>query len=628
MPINQYCRNEWTLPHDFVGTSIDFITNLVEPILTSTCVVAAGDLLPNSPHFITGESHDEIFRKSALIDVPLSIAPICEISGLALLPILETTWEKLEEKSISLADLAVLISGGSVLDAMQEIGCVRSILDISITSSSWINSRGRVVSPKVPKSLTDAFELIRQRSALQSSPFEIRSVAELQRLAPIVGRRNLFPLNPTGLTTTLDTLGHELRLTKERVRQLESKYRLKEIVIRRWLLSDELNQLKESISSLKGLSTDLANQKLSKQFAELGPSSIKAGVTLLTAYGHSPDLIEAQGRVRSSSTFTQLPFRKSAVRQVSTDLAGPLGFVRSDDVLDTLIEMYPDADRALTLEMIQDSAGVSGLPDDYLFVRDPKRSQFTGTMHRMLGCTNPLSITELRGGLERWVSRRRLSPLPSNEVLIATLTKLEEFQVDGDEIESTAPILPKPNGNIDWMLKKIDSTGFDCIHKSQLFEDARSEGRKQSSIILHCSMYEQFITLPNGCVGRIGRVPNPALLELAAQQARLLRVETVFSYLDYGSIIEVDVVCGHSFLDGGLFGGTVSLRRQLANRTLPVFADGERHGNVSLSGAVIYGLISALVALDVKVGDSLLITFNFENDRVDVNFSQPSSDED
>jgi hypothetical protein len=208
------------------------------------------------------------------------------------------------------------------------------------------------------------------------------------------------------------------------------------------------------------------------------------------------------------------------------------------------------------------------------------------------------------------------------------LAQLEDFNVNGDEVESLAPLLPKPDGNIDWMLKKIDSTGFECIHKSQLFDDARSEGRKQSSIILHCSMYEQFITLPSGCVGRIGRVPNPAFLELAAQQARLLRVETVFSYSDYGSTIDVGVVCGHSFLDGGLFGGTVSLRRQLANRTLPVFADGERHGNVSLSGAVIYGLISALVALDVKLGDPLTIVFDFVNERVDMDFSHSDSEED
>jgi hypothetical protein len=313
---------------------------------------------------------------------------------------------------------------------------------------------------------------------------------------------------------------------------------------------------------------------------------------------------------------------------VSKDLAGSLGFVRSDDVLETLVEMYPEADRKLTLELIQDSAAVSDLPDGYLFVRDPGRSEFTGTMHRMLGCTNPLSMTELRGGLERWVSRRRLNPLPSNEVILSTLAQITEFIVRGEEVESKAPQLSMPGENVEWMLRKIDSTGFDCIHKSQLFEDARSEGRNQASIIQHCSMKEQFTTLPNGCVGRIGRVPSPALIELAAQQARLLKVETLFSYSDQGSVVGVEIVAGHTFLSGGLFGGNAPLRRQIANRTLPVFADNARHGNVSLSGNVIYGLISSLVALDVKVGDSLSITFDFENDRVDVNFSQQSSDED
>jgi hypothetical protein len=627
MPINQYCRKEWDLPHDFSGTSIDFITKLVEPILTATCAIAAGDLLPYSPDFITAESHDEIFRESALVEVALSVAPVRVVNELASLPLLKSTWETLEAKSIGLGDLATLIAGGSVLDAMQQIGCARATLDLSITSSSWIDTRGRVIRAQVPTNLTDAFEIARQRSARQSSPLKIGSNPELQRLAAIVGREKSFLLNAGGLSKTLDMVGKDLKLTRERVRQLESKYRLKEVVIRRWTLSDDLNQLKAAISSLQGSTADAANQSLSKQFPELGPSAFEAGVALLTAFGHDPDLIKAQGRVRSSSSFTLLPFTKSAVQRVSKDLAGSLGFVRSDDVLETLLEMHPDADRALTLELIQDSAAVSDLPDDYLFVRDPGRSEFTGTMHRMLGCTNPLSMTELRGGLERWVSRRRLNPLPSNEVILSTLAQITEFIVRGEEVESKAPHLSMPGENVDWVLRKIDSTGFDCIHKSQLFEDARSERRNQASIIQHCSMKEQFITLPNGCVGRIGRVPSPALIELAAQQARLLKVETLFSYSDQGSVIEVEIVAGHTFLDGGLFGGNAPLRRQIANRTLPVFADNARHGNVSISGNVIYGLISSLVALDVKVGDSLLIIFDFENGRVDVNFSQTSSDE-
>ena len=628
MPINQYCESEWDLPHDSIGTSIDFISNLVAPIVSSTCAIASGDLLPYSRDFISRESHAEIFRESALVEVPLSFAPICSVNELASLPLLETTWDTLTTKSISLDNLASLVAGGSVLDAVQQIGCIRAILDISITSSSWIDTRGRAAMAQVPANLTDAFEIARQRCARQSSPLRIGSNAELQRLAAIVGREKSFPLNAGGQTKTLDMVGKDLNLTRERVRQLESKYRLKEVVLRRWPLSDDLNLLKAAISSLQGSTADAANESLSKQFPELGPSAFEAGVALLAAFGHSPGLVKAQGRLRSSSSFTQLPFTKSAVQRVSKDLAGSLGFVRSDDVLETLVEMYPEADRKLTLELIQDSAAVSDLPDGYLFVRDPGRSEFTGTMHRMLGCTNPLSMTELRGGLERWVSRRRLNPLPSNEVILSTLAQITEFIVRGEEVESKAPQLSMPGENVEWMLRKIDSTGFDCIHKSQLFEDARSEGRNQASIIQHCSMKEQFTTLPNGCVGRIGRVPSPALIELAAQQARLLKVETLFSYSDQGSVVGVEIVAGHTFLSGGLFGGNAPLRRQIANRTLPVFADNARHGNVSLSGNVIYGLISSLVALDVKVGDSLSITFDFENDRVDVNFSQQSSDED
>jgi hypothetical protein len=628
LPINQYCESEWDLPHDSIGTSTDFIASLVAPIVSSTCAIAAGDLLPYSRDFITRESHAEIFRESALVEVPLSFAPICAVDELASLPLLETTWGTLTTKSISLDNLASLLAGGSVLDAVQQIGCIRAILDISITSSSWIDTRGRVAMAQVPANLTDAFEIARQRCARQSSPLRIGSNAELQRLAAIVGREKSFPLNAGGQTKTLDMVGKDLNLTRERVRQLESKYRLKEVVLRRWPLSDDLNLLKAAISSLQGSTADAANESLSKQFPELGPSAFEAGVALLAAFGHSPGLVKAQGRLRSSSSFTQLPFTKSAVQRVSRDLAGPLGFVRSDDVLETLVEMYPEADRKLTLELIQDSAAVSDLPDDYLFVRDPRRSQFTGTMHRMLGCTNPLSVSELREGLQRRVSFRRLSAAPSIDVLLAILERLPDFIVNGEMIESLTPELPDSGSLVEWMLKKIDSTGFDCIHKSQLLDDARLEGKKTSSVSVYCSLSEQFVTLPKGCVGRIGQVPRLSLIELASQQARMLRVASRFTTRDFGDQVVVTVSVGTGFANSGLFTGSSSLRRQIELQPLPVFADGTRHGTISVSGNTLYGFISAINAIEASVGDQIEIRFDFTQERVDVNFSQPESDDD
>ena len=626
--INQYCSDNWDLPEDYAGAPLEFITQLVEPILQETCAIANGDFQQRSHAAIASDTQHDLFRESALIEVPFCTSKVSEIFGLQNLPLLATTWATLEEQEIGLNDLALLISGGSMLEAIQRIQSIRAVLDISVTMMSWLNSSGNVIQASVPGSITEAFEIIRQRIVRQGSRLVIPSEVELERLAAIVGREKEYPLNLDGTVKTLANVGAELGLTRERIRQLESNYALRSMIIRRWPLSTEVLELEELIAKQLGESVVSATEAIKNRFSEFGAFPVEASIALLTAFGHSPDLFVDQKKLRRKSSFTPLSFKKSEVQRISREIAGPLGFVRATDVLDALVETYPDSDRSATIELINNAAAVSGLPDEYLFFGNPSHSQFTGTMHRMLGCTNPLSITELRVGLERLVSRRRLSALPPNDVLLETLNQLDEFIVDSDEVESLSPSLPKPDGNIDWMLRKIDSTGFDCIHKSQLFEDARLEGRKQSSIILHCSMYEHFVTLPNGCVGRIGQVPNLALVELATQQARLLRVENNFTYTDLGSIVEARIFVGNSFLDGGRFGGNLALRRQLGQQPLPVFAEGERHGKVDISNNVIYGLISGLIALDVKLGDTIEVKFDFGNNRADLTFAEFEDDDD
>jgi hypothetical protein len=514
-----------------------------------------------------------------------------------------------------------------MLDGIQTIQSIPAVLDISVTTMNWLNSGGRVIRAVLPSTLPEAFDVIKQRVALQGTPMEITSEHHLRRLAAIVGRERKFLLNLDGEVKTLEMVGHEIGLTRERIRQLESKYGLRSMVIRRWPLSNELLELKALLTSQLEAPINEAALSIKEAFPALGSNPVEASISLLTAYGHSPDLIVTQKKLQKASSYAPLPFTKSEVQRISRDIAGTLGFVRIDDVLDALIEKYPDADRASTIDLIADSAAVSGLPDEYLFVRDPNRSQFTGAVSRMLGCTNPLSISELRGGLERLVSRRRLESLPSNQVILATLSKLPNFVVDDEEVEGLQPELPTPGGNIEWMLQKIDQSGFDCIHKSKLFEDARNEGRKQSSIAVHCSLWEQFVTLHDGCIGRVGRIPDPALINLAIQQARILIVESQFSYSDHGEIAIVNVLVGTNFRNSGLLSGTPALRRQLSQCSLPIYADGASHGNAATVKGTIYGMISALNALQVGIGDALVIKFDFESERVDINFADVDFDE-
>ena len=88
------------------------------------------------------------------------------------------------------------------------------------------------------------------------------------------------------------------------------------------------------------------------------------------------------------------------------------------------------------------------------------------------------------------------------------------------------------------------------------------------------------------------------------------------------------IFVGTSFLDYGLFGGNLALRRQLGQQPLPVFAEGELHGNVAISNNMIYGLISGLIALEVKLGDTIEVKFDFGNNRADLTFAEFEDDDD
>jgi len=298
-----------------------------------------------------------------------------------------------------------------------------------------------------------------------------------------------------------------------------------------------------------------------------------------------------------------------------------MGFVRADDVRDAALEIAPEIDPDVLLREVNDVATIDGLPLGYLFVKSPARSTFSGTVHRMLGCTNPLPIEVIRAGLERRSIFRKLSPPPPTEVLLATLARIEQFEVNGDWVESLTPTPPDPDSALEWTLRKIKDSPFKCLHRSSLLEAARVEGMRVGTIGIYIGYAEHFTKLPFGCVGIVGQTPDPVLVEMAREQARLLTVPSSISIKDSGTSTTIHLLVGSNVLDSGTLTARKSIRTRVGLDRYPVFAGGEHHGHMAISSANLYGLISAFSALNVMVGDSIEIVIDYQRRQVTGDFT-------
>lgn len=570
---------------------------------------------------ILGSLHT-IFRDPRL-EVPLAVSTIREIEGISELPLLASTWEKIENAGLSNEQLATLLAAGSFIDAIDLLGSVSAAFDLAITAPNWLDAQGRVLRPTAVFSINDAIEIAKQRRVLQVSPVAIQDASELMRLAMIVGRDKKLPLSIDGEEKTLEEVGRDLNLTRERVRQLETKYRLKNNQIRRWPLPPVLQGIREALVEGEGQSIDSMDRKLRAIAPELGSRPFNVCLAVLHHFGHPVDLVIHDGCIREPSTIVELPITKAQIKQLSRDIAGPLGFVREEDVVVELANQCPGVSTENLSEVVRKCATISDLPDGYMFVRDPRRSTATGIMHRMLACENPLPIDVLREGIARRAKARSLDPPPPQRVLLAAVERMQDFYVDGDLVESLRPELPSPGTSIDWLWRRIQNSPFMCVHRSQLLQDARADGLSASSIGVYASFYEQFITLPSNCVGIVGRVPSPELIELARQQAALLRIDTNVKFSEHGGTSRFRITVGNAFLDTGTLHCKESVRRRMGENRPRLLAEGVHRGHIGITpnSNTLFGFTSGLTALGVLVGDTVDATFDYAENTVRLEFA-------
>jgi hypothetical protein len=549
-----------------------------------------------------------------LIELPAVEVRIADIRRLESIPFLTTTWLCLDANQVDMESFARILACGSFADVLKMTNDMAAALDIAITTAEWVNDRGRVIAPAKVEGVRESFELAQIRHVLQSG-FPLPKKDVDARWIPALSHR--IGLSLDGEARTLEFVGREIGLTRERVRQIEQRFNPAHTLIRRWPQTSTIVNLEEVLRANVGSLLKPIDSQLRELSSDFGESPTDAALNLLRISGHEIEANVSNGFLEfgTPAQVKALP-SGSLIKTTANKLAGSMGFIRLPDLMPEIQTLYPDLSKEMLLHSIRKALPITDLPFDYLFTRSVTTGTIVGITRRMLACTNPLPIELVHQGISRRARWRKIDPPPPIPVLEDFFSRIPNFSVTNGLVATTDPSPPEPGSVIGWTVNQVIESGLGAISRTVMLEAARTSGFNQTSVAIYCQFDERLIRLPQSCIGVVGEIPDPALIEIAAEQGRLISVTTRISYKNQGANPVLDVLVGNSCIDSGTLSVRTSLRSRIGNSTMPIFFDGVQHGSIGVSGNLLYGFSSTFNSANTRVGDVIRLTFDFTNDQI------------
>ncbi len=545
------------------------------------------------------------------IDTPLLAGCLVAPESITSIPLLTETWDVLEEAFSSTHDLAEFIATGTALELLQLTDCPQATVDVAITVPAWCRSTDgglfKVTEPTRPENVAQAFKLAGERHVrtLCLTPRQVNPSSGWP--SAIAGR--------AGATLdgvlTLEEAGDLIGVTRERVRQVCATLPLDHEHRRRWPLSLGFHRIAEVLeTSTERTVSDVDNELRSIDLE--GSSSLDFGRarSLLAWYGRSIDLtVHPTGQVLPSTETLGLPpdLSLDKIRNMVWELSERTGFLREDDLRRELDEIAPGLDPGVKTRAVDLAIGTDRLPLGYVFVVRHKKPAVVGALRRTLSWANPLPLEELHESFVRRFRFRSFPVPPPPEVLGALIERIDGFELKDGVVHATPPDRPDTTTIIGWIGEQLVAAEDQVLHRSVLYQEARQLGMNTISIGLYLKFGENIRATGRGCFRLVGSRPDHEAIERARSQALRLRVadKRNTTYIDSG--IRLDVTVGNTFLDTGVISVPARAKRLIANRTLSLSSHLGSHGNTRLSGTLLYGFTSALMALDVMPGDQISI---------------------
>lgn len=506
------------------------------------------------------------------------------------IPYLRSTRHALTNAGLWADDLGWVLATSSALELWQILGDVTAVLDVVVTSRSWIRD-GDVERPVLPER-ESIFELAAERFlAMAGVPISATTPnLASDKFREALGGRAALRI---GGRTTLDESGAVLGVSSERLRQIAKQFDLDHTMHRTWPDGSLIGRL-------------------------LDTPELDFGSLVRVAAEYQPDRAAEARLSELQFEGTASLNRKKDLRIVMErcwKLSDGTGFFRIPDALEHFGNELGSSGSPLAA-FIHEAASIIDLPHDTAFTQYSSRDPWiVATSHRILGHLGPLSVNKLRLGLlRRHAGRKSENPgagPPAADILLAFFTAAPDFTVNGDVI-STKRGDAEPDDSVQgWILTQLRAAGG-VAHRTTLLALARRDGKNRSSVAVYLSVFGYLIEpVGRGCFTSLGYPYSPIDVELARSYARTISLPTKGKkWAVTSNDITFECSIGTNLLDTGVLAVPARVERLIGDEHLSVHSRLGTHGHIALAGKNLYGLSSVFQALDAAPGDALKITLD------------------
>ena len=325
-------------------------------------------------------------------------------------------------------------------------------------------------------------------------------------------------------TRTLEEVGHEYDMTRERVRQIKNRF-LKKLggrTVHVPLLDQTIKYVAERCPSAaltveKGLVRDVLTKT---------PFKVEGLITAAEATGLSvPFAVQTVRRVRFvSHANTFIPSRR--ILGISRRAIEHWGCATVEDVIEQVQEavhsetsdedmpriLQPSA--ALVREVLGTQTELRWLDPErtWFWLAGMARNRLTNHVHKILFVAMELHINELRSAISR--PHRMAGVAPPRAVLLELCRQLPNITVTGEIVKLDATIIPERIlSGTELCLWRILSRNDSIMDREGLETECMKEGMNQSTFYVYLG-YSPIITrLARGVYGLVGAKPYPGLIE-------------------------------------------------------------------------------------------------------------------
>lgn len=408
---------------------------------------------------------------------------------------------------------------------------------------------------------------------------------------------------------TLDTLGDERGITRERLRQIEVSLNIITESRRMYFMTDFLKRMYEMASAAKPTH---AFNRIKSEFNLNDYWTVDTFLDFIET--HFSDTIFQLWSKCLIADATDLEVNQniiSIIRKSRNDL----GVIKLKVLTESLEGLV---DNLEIIEYVNKLYPTSFIFGDYAIVARKGEAGFIRNLSQQLYFEPQLHIDQLLKGLQLEATfRNALETMPDRASCIGLIKQFPNFTIS-DDFWVQGPKLPPTSGTqVEWIAQQISEAPNQIISKTELFDLAMKMGHKVATVSMFLAYSPIFRQLGQGLYTLVGKNPPSDVIGHALRLSKALSVPSTLK-LQSASQNEVvlNFTLGTTFINSGTIGIPASILKLIGSEKydLTCCTDFSTKGGVLLRKSTLIGVglvrDHLLKVHSVSVGNTIGLVFN------------------